>query len=161
MVANPGVAPPQSQVLAQALDRAVGRKPKDAVARIGGASDWRGRAKDIQESVIQELDAAGVVEPVTATHLGVFKSAGWLVRRPEVESDITTRIAAVLDGGQPDAPRAALISIVTAIDLLPRSFPNATRRQCGVGPSRSANWVGAGRRSRRPSRRSRPRSPPQ
>ena len=104
------------------------RKPKDAVARIGGASDWRGRAKDIQESVIQELAAAGVVEPVTATHLGVFKSTGWLVRRPEVESDITTRIAAVLDGGQPDAPTAALISIVTAIDLLPKIFPQRDKK---------------------------------
>ena len=76
LVANPDVAPPQSQVLVRVLDRAVSRKPKDAVARIGGASDWKGGAKDIQASVLQELTAAGVVEPVTHIHLGVFKSSG-------------------------------------------------------------------------------------
>ena len=58
----------------------------------------------------------------------MFKSTGWLVRRPEVKSDITTRIAAVLDGGQPDAPTAALISIVNAIDLLPKIFPQRDKK---------------------------------
>jgi Golgi phosphoprotein 3 (GPP34) len=127
LVANPSVIP-QSQALAQTRDRAVNRKPKDAVARIGGASDFKGRANDIQESVLHELAAAGVVEPVDHTYLGVFRSTRWIMRRPEIESDITTRIAAVLDGGQPDTSTAALISIVNAIDLLPKIFPERDKK---------------------------------
>ncbi len=127
LVANPGV-PAQSAALAQARDRAVNRKPKDAVARIGGASDFKGRANDIQESVLQELTAAGVVEPVEHTHVGVFRSTRWVVRRPQVASDITTRIAAALDGAQPDTPTAALIGIVNAIDLLPKIFPQRDKK---------------------------------
>ena len=122
LVAHAGAVPP-SPVLAQARDRAVGHKPKDAVARIGGGSDFKGRANDIQEAVLEELAAAGVVEPVEHTRLGVFRSTRWLLRRPEVASDITTRIAAVLDGGQPDTRTAALLGIVNAIDLLPKIFP--------------------------------------
>ena len=105
-----------------------GPNPKDAVARIGGASDWKGRANDIQESVLEELAAAGVLERVEHAHLGVFTSTRWLVRRPEVSSDIQARIAAVLDGGQPDARTAALIGILNAIDLLPRLFPQRDKK---------------------------------
>ena len=127
LLANPGV-PTQSAALAQARDRAVNRKPKDAVARIGGASDFKGRANDIQESVLQELTAAGVIEPIEHNHLGVFRSTRWIVRQPDVASDITTRIAAALDGAQPDTPTAALIGIVNAIDLLPKIFPQRDKK---------------------------------
>ena len=68
LVVRPGVAPGQSVALEQARDRAVGHNPKNAVARIGGASDGKGRAHDIQESVREELAAAGVVERVGHTH---------------------------------------------------------------------------------------------
>ena len=98
------------------------------MARIGGASDFKGRADDIQESVLDELAAAGVVERVEHTKLGVFRSTRWLVRRPEVESDITARIAAALDGGQPDTRTAALITITNAIDLLPKIFPQRDKK---------------------------------
>jgi hypothetical protein len=127
LVATSGAEPRQSWVLGQARERAVGRKPKDAVARIGGASDWKGRANDIQDSMLEELVVAGVLERVERTHLGVFRSTRWLVRRPEARSAIQARIAAVLDGGQPDAHTAALIGILNAIDLLPRLFPQRDR----------------------------------
>ena len=74
---------------------------------------------------------------------------------------MTTRIAAVLDGGQPDAPTAALISIVNAIDLLPKIFPQRDKKTMRRRAKQIGELAGAGRRSRRPSRRSRPRSPPQ
>ena len=76
---------------AQAVDRVVNRKPRDAVARLGGASDWKGGANDIQAPVLEELAAAGVVEPVARTHLGAFRSTRWLVRPPEVGFEITSR----------------------------------------------------------------------
>jgi hypothetical protein len=128
LVAAAGAEPRQSWVLEQAWERAVGHTPKDAVARIGGASDWRGRAKDIEESVLEELATAGVLERVEHAHLGVFRSTRWLVRRPEVRSDIQARIATVLDGGRPDAHMAALITILNAIDVLPRLFPQRDKK---------------------------------
>lgn len=128
LVAQPGAAEPRSAVLVQARDRAVDHKPKDAVARIGGGSDWKGRADDIQESVLEELADAGVVEPVEHTHLGVFRSTRWIMRRPEVESEVTARIAAALDGDQPDAHTAALIGLANAIDVLPKVFPDRDKR---------------------------------
>lgn len=127
LVATPGAERRQSWLLDEVRERAVGRTPKDAVARIGGASDWRGRAKDIEESVLEELATAGVLERVEHAHLGVFRSTRWLVRRPEVRSDTVTRIATVLDGARPDAHTAALIGILNAVDLLPRHFPQRDR----------------------------------
>ena len=128
LVAAPAGPTPASPALVQALERAVDRRPKDAVARIGGASDWKGRADDIQDSVLRELAAAGVVEPVEHVRLGVWRSTRWVERRPEVESEIRTRIAAAIDGGQPDARTAALVSLADAIELLPRLFPDHDKK---------------------------------
>ncbi|WP_404391809.1 GPP34 family phosphoprotein [Humibacillus xanthopallidus] len=128
LVARPGAATLQSAVLEQAKERAVGHTPKDAVARIGGASDWKGRAKDIQESVLNELAAAGVLDRFQHRHLGLFTSTSWPLRRPEVRSDIQARIDTALDGGPPDAQAAALVEILNAIDLLPKLFPRRDKK---------------------------------
>jgi hypothetical protein len=128
LVARGGVAAPQSAVLEQVRDRAVGHTPKDAVARIGGASDWKGRANDIQDSVLEELVAAGVLDRLQHRHLGVFTSTSWPIRRPEVRSDIQARIGDVLDGAQPDPGTAALVGLLNTIDLLPKLFPQRDKK---------------------------------
>ena len=146
LVANPGV-PAQSAALAQARDRAVNRKPKDAVARIGGAPDFKGRANDIQESVLQELTAAGVVEPVEHTHLGVFRSTRWIVRRPQVASDITTgslppwTVPSPTPHRRPDRHRQR--HRPAAQDLPP------TRQEDHAAPGQADRRTGLGRRGRR------------
>lgn len=127
LVADTAVTP-RTAMLAQARERAANHTPKDAVARIGGASDWKGRADDLQESVLRELADAGVVEPVAHTRFGVLRSTRWVVRRPDVISGITQRVAAALDSGEPDVSTAALISILDAIDVLPRIFPERDRK---------------------------------
>lgn len=128
LVAAPAAAEPRSPVLGQARDRVVGHKPKDAVARLGGASDWKHRADDIEEAVLQELAAAGILEQVEHTTFGVARSTRWVQRRPEVEAEIRTRIALVLDGGQPDARTAALVALANAIDLLPKLYPGRDKK---------------------------------
>jgi hypothetical protein len=112
----------------EARDRAVDQKPKDAVARIGGASDWKGRADDLQEAVLAELVDAGVLERVERTRLGVFTSKRWVLLRPEVEAEITSRLAAVLDGAQPDARTAALLALANAVGVLPKVFPGRDKK---------------------------------
>jgi hypothetical protein len=128
LVAVPGAAEPRSPVLVEARDRAVAQKPKDAVARIGGASDWKGRADDLQEAVLAELAEAGVLERVERTHVGLFTSKRWVLLRPEVEAEITRRIAAVLDGGQPDSRTAALLALANAVGVLPKVFPDRDKK---------------------------------
>jgi hypothetical protein len=128
LVAVPGAAEPRSPVLVEARDRAVAQKPKDAVARIGGASDWKGRADDLQEAVLAELADAGVLERVERTHVGLFTSKRWVLLRPEVEAEITRRIAAVLDGGQPDSRTAALLALANAVGVLPKVFPDRDKK---------------------------------
>jgi hypothetical protein len=128
LVAVPGAAEPRSPVLVEARDRAVAQKPKDAVARIGGASDWKGRSDDLQEAVLAELADAGVLERVERTHVGLFTSKRWVLLRPEVEAEITRRIAAVLDGGQPDSRTAALLALANAVGVLPKVFPDRDKK---------------------------------
>jgi hypothetical protein len=128
LVAVPGAAEPRSPALVEARDRAVDQKPKDAVARIGGASDWKGRADDLQEAVLAELVDAGVLERVERTRLGVFTSKRWVLLRPEVEAEITSRLAAVLDGAQPDARTAALLALANAVGVLPKVFPGRDKK---------------------------------
>jgi hypothetical protein len=128
LVATPGAPEPHSVVLAQARDRVIGHKPKDAVARLGGASDWKGRADEIRDAVLQDLAGAGIVEPVEHTTLGVVRSTRWVLRRPEVEAAIRGRIADVLGGGQPDTHTAALVGLANAIDLLPKLFPGRDKK---------------------------------
>lgn len=128
LVAAPGAPEPSSPVLARARDRVVGHAPKDAVARLGGASDWKGRAEEIQDAVLHDLAGAGVVEPVAHTTWGVARSTRWVLRRPDVEAAITARVADVLDGREPDARTAALVGLANAVGLLPRLFPGREKK---------------------------------
>lgn len=128
LVAVPGAAEPPSPALAEARDRAIDQKPKDAVARIGGASDWKGRADDLQDAVLAELADSGVLERVERTRLGLFTSKRWQLLRPEVEAEVTRRIAAVLDGAAPDARTAALLALANAVGVLPKVFPDRDKK---------------------------------
>lgn len=126
LVAGPAPAP-ASAALGEARERALDHTPKQAVARIGGGSDFRGRADTIQESVLAELAELGVIERVRHTRLGIFGSTRWMLRRPEVESAVRNRIAAVLDGGQPDPRTGALVGLANAVGVLPKVFPDRDR----------------------------------
>jgi hypothetical protein len=135
---------PASPVLAEALERAAGQKPKGAVARIGGASDWKHRAGDIQEAGLAELVEAGIVELTEGRTLGVFPTRRWVLRRPEVEREITDRIAAVLDGAEPDQRTAALVTLAGAVDVLPKVFPDLGKKaiRSRVKDIESLRWGG-------------------
>lgn len=143
LVAVPGRTP-ASPHLAEAVERAAGERPKNAVARIGGLQDWRNRAEDIQEATLEELLGTGVVELAQGHTLGLFPKKRWVLRRPEVEREITGRIATVLDGADPDARTAALVSLAGAVDVLRKVFPDRDRKAVRnrVKEIQSMSWAG-------------------
>jgi hypothetical protein len=106
-----------------------GRKPKDAVARIAGFTAFRGRSRGLREAFLNGLVSIGALQVSRDRVLGVFPTTRWTPGDPAVEAAILGRIrAAVLDGSAPDERTAALISILHAVDLLPRLFADADRR---------------------------------
>lgn len=115
-----GARPPSH--LADALDRADGQRPKDAIARIGGFQDFRLRADAIRDAVMGHLAEAGTVEAVEPRALRLV-GPRWPLRRPEVEKPIRHRLEAALDGDEPSARTASLLALTHAGELLPKLFP--------------------------------------
>lgn len=124
--AVPGVAPPPP-ALEEALERADGYKPKDAIARIGGVQDFRLRADAIRDAVMGELATEGVVEAVEPRALRLI-GPRWPLRRPDVELALKERIVAVLDGADPGPRTASLIAIAHGGGLLPKILPGRDRK---------------------------------
>ncbi len=115
-----GATPPSH--LADALDRADGHRPKDAIARIGGVQDFRLRADAIRDAVMGHLADAGTVESVEPRALRLV-GPRWPLRRPEVEEEIRGRLETVLRWGEPSPRTAALLALTHAGELLPKLFP--------------------------------------
>lgn len=120
--------PVPSDHLLEALRRADGHKPKDALARIGGGQDFRWRADAIRLGVMTDLADQGVVELVERRVLGLVPVRRWPLRRPEVEAAVRTRLADALDGATPDARTGCLVSLAHSVKLLPKLFPEREKK---------------------------------
>ncbi|WP_165962762.1 GOLPH3/VPS74 family protein [Occultella glacieicola] len=55
------------------LDKAHDRKPKDAVAALGGMFSWSDRAKTLKEQLLEGLAGEGVLEQQESKILGIFR----------------------------------------------------------------------------------------
>jgi Golgi phosphoprotein 3 (GPP34) len=120
---------PADSRLAVVAELADGRKPKDAISRISGLSGWHNRAGDLREMLLADLAATGVLRLEEGRVLGVFRTTAWKPGDTAIESSLAGRVrSALLDGTPPDDRTAALISILHAIDLLPRLLPDADKR---------------------------------
>ena len=120
-----GAKPPSH--LVEALDRADGQRPKNAIARIGGGQDFRLRADAIRDAVMGHLAEAGIVEAVEPRALRLV-GPRWPLDRPEVEEAIRGRLEAVLGGDEPAAQTASLLALAHAGELLPKLFPARDRK---------------------------------
>ncbi|GAA3224337.1 GOLPH3/VPS74 family protein [Actinocorallia longicatena] len=127
--------------LSHLLAVAEGRRPKDAVSRIGGASDWRNRAGNLKEALLEDLAEAGLLTRERSRILGLFPTTSWKPADPGVEAELLQRVAAAVVGGaNPGDRTAAVISLLNAVDALPKLFPDADKgavkrrgRQIGEG----------------------------
>ena len=116
--------------LAEVAELSHDRKPRDAVARIGGVSAWKDRAGGLQEATLDDLVREGVLTHVQGRALGLFPTHAWPLARPEVEREILDRVrAAVVTGTEPDARTSALVALLHSVDLLPKLFPDQPKRE--------------------------------
>ncbi|WP_377645316.1 GPP34 family phosphoprotein [Oryzobacter terrae] len=116
-----GVAPPPE--LAEVLERAVDRSPKDAVGRFGGASSWTDRAGRLRTDTWQRLEVAGYVRPETHKVLGVLPRTRWRQLTGEHATSVDA-VRSVLDGnGSPDTELPALVAVAHATGVLRQLFP--------------------------------------
>lgn len=123
--ATAGATPPSH--LAEALERADGHRPKDAIARVGGVQDYRLRADAIRDAVMGDLAANRIVEAVEPRALRLI-GPRWPLLQPDVERAVTTRLATVLDGADADPRTAALLTLSHAGHLLPKLFPHRDKK---------------------------------
>ncbi|MBM6399739.1 GOLPH3/VPS74 family protein [Phycicoccus sonneratiae] len=115
-----GTAAPTDPLLSDALEQADGRRPKDAVSRLGGAGAWRDRAGALRTHLLDAMAAAGVVRREDDRVLGLFPRTRWSVADPTVLDALRARVTGALDarGGPPDPPTAALVALLSATDRL-------------------------------------------
>ncbi|WP_392544056.1 GPP34 family phosphoprotein [Oryzobacter telluris] len=116
-----GVTPPAE--LAEVLERAVDRSPKDAIGRFGGASSFTDRAGRLRTDTWQRLEVAGYVRPVTDKVLGLFPRTRWHHVTGEHVATVDA-VRSALDGNRSGDPAVAvLVSIAQATGLLRKLFP--------------------------------------
>ncbi|WP_125773341.1 GOLPH3/VPS74 family protein [Antribacter gilvus] len=139
-----GQADLHDPLLAQILEDAHGRKPKDAVSRVSGQSSFRNQAGRLKDLLLARLAEQGVLRPEPARILGIFPTTAWKPHTPEVEGAIRDRVRAALVAPAPDPrpvtdappapadlldPRtAALVSLLAATDLTHRVVPDLDKR---------------------------------
>lgn len=105
--------------LEESLQRADGRSPKDAVARIGGASSMRDRAGELAAATWAGLERLEAVQRVEGKALGIFPTTRWVERNPELRARLTERVTqALLAQAAPDRRTASLVSLLHATGLL-------------------------------------------
>lgn len=122
-------AQPDDPRLAELVTVADGRRPKDAVGKVAGFGGWRNPSQNLREALLHDLADAGHLTAATTKILGLFPTTTWTPNpagdKPAIERRVRT---AVVDGTTPDDRTAALISILHAVDLLPKLFPDTDKR---------------------------------
>ncbi len=115
----------------EVLRRAEGQKPKNAVARVGGASSWHDRAGQLRDVVMADLAREGVVSAHEHRSLGLFPSPRWTLLRPAERGAVLARVRAVLEGAgtrRPEERDASLTGLLAATGALRAVFPGLEKR---------------------------------
>lgn len=140
-----GNATPTDPLMAEILDLAHDRKPKDAIGRIGGASAWRNRASSLKDELLQRLAAEGVLREEKARVLGLFPTTSWKEQDGSVEREVRDRVLhALRAGAAPDAHTGALIALLSASDLPHKVFPDEDKKTIKDSAKRisEGDWAG-------------------
>ncbi|OQS16173.1 hypothetical protein B0T36_05140 [Nocardia donostiensis] len=120
---------PGDSRLAELITVCNGRKPKDAINKVGGPGSWRSRSHDLREALLRDLADAGEITEVRCKILGLFPATAWKPVPDGEKARIQQRVhAAVVDEIEPDDRTAALISILHAVGVLPKLFPGSDKR---------------------------------
>lgn len=131
--------------LTEALERADGRSPRDAVERIGGSKTLRDRAGDLAEATFAQLEQLEAVTRVEGKTLGIFPTIRWVERNPELRREIVTRLSAAIASPEaPDRRTSSLIAITHAVGVLTKVVRDVDKRTVRARGKRIAdeNWGG-------------------
>ncbi len=140
-----GVNLPSDPLLLEILDQAHGRKPKDAINHIGGASAWRNRGGSLKDQLLEQLAAEGVLTAEKRKVLGLFPTTAWKSATSAVEDEIRDRVRNALRAGvAPDAHTGALIALLSASDIVHKVFPGEDKKAVKESARRisEGDWAG-------------------
>lgn len=121
--------PPRDPRLAALIPRMDTKKPKDAIGA-AVSSGWRTTAAaDLRQSLLHDLAEQGLLTEEKGKVLG-FTTTRWPQgRRRDVEDELLARVErAVVQGEEPDSRTAAVISILSVVDGLPKVFPDQDKK---------------------------------
>lgn len=115
-----GVAEPPGTLWREVLEVADGRRPKDAVSRLGGAGAWRDRAGRLRDELLTGLAEAGVLRREDDKVLGLFPLTRWRLADPSVVAALREGVLdALREGGPaPTQHTVALVALLAATDRL-------------------------------------------
>ncbi len=138
---------PSDHRLATVIAAMDGRKPKDAVAR-AVSSGWRSTAAStLRESLLNDLAEAGLLNEEKGKVLGFIPITRWPQgRRHDAEDQLFARVrAVVVQEETPDVRTAALVSLLSAVDGLPKIFPGENKKALQHRGKQIAagDWAGA------------------
>jgi Golgi phosphoprotein 3 GPP34 len=115
-----GTAEPGGALLQEVLGIADGRRPKDAVSRLGGASAWKDRAGRLRDELLAGLAASGVLRREDDRVLGLFPRTRWTVVDAAVVDGLRRQVTEALrEGGPaPSTHTVGLVALLAATDRL-------------------------------------------
>ncbi|MGW2091864.1 GOLPH3/VPS74 family protein [Promicromonospora sukumoe] len=137
-----GRATPSDPVRREILGLLDGRRPKDAIRKVGQGSF----ARTLRDALQQGLAARGVLREEQVKVLGLFPSTTWPAHDPAPEAAVREHVLAALTGDTaPDERTAALVSLLLATDLIRKVFPEQDRRALKRRAKEIAEseWAGA------------------
>lgn len=119
---------PRDEPMSLILDRVHGKKPKSAVSELYAWS-WQDHAGKLKQQLLEGMAAEGLLSREDHKVMGLFPTTRWKEADGRDEAEIRSRLrAVVVDGQEPDERTGALVSLVSALDLAPKLFPDADKR---------------------------------
>lgn len=116
--------PTGDPLLDEALTRLDTQRPP------GAARAVEKLVKGTRQALLARIVEAGHVREEHRTVLGVFGSTRWPSVRPEYEASVRSELSAVLvEGREPGLRAAALISLLVAVDAVPKVVPAPDKRE--------------------------------
>lgn len=128
-LARTGRRAPSGEAMALILEKAHDKTPKAAVSELYAWS-WKDHSGLLKDQLLEQMAAEGLLTKEDHKVLGLFPSTRWKEADGREEADIRARLrTVVVDGQAPDERTGALVSLVCALDLAPKLFPDADKKQ--------------------------------
>ncbi len=143
-LARTGRNAPSGEPMSVILEKVHGKKPKTAVSELY-AWTWKDHAGRLKQQLLEQMAAEGLLSREDRTVMGLFPSTRWKEADGRDEAEVRSRLrTVVVDGHDPDERTGALVSLVSALDLAPKLFPDADKKlvKARAEEVRKQQWAG-------------------